>query len=57
MTATRLSWYKVIKGSSEYDTKEMSVFIDGIVQEAEQLGIDTLPPAEIERLKGLWRGV
>lgn len=57
INGTEADWYKVIKGSSEYDTKEMSVFIDGIVQEAEQLGIDTLPPAEIERLKGLWRGV
>jgi len=47
--------YLVIKGSSEYDTKEMSRLIDGTVQEAKQLGIETLPPAEIERLKEEWR--
>lgn len=47
-------WYKVIKGSSEYDTKEMAVFIDGLIQEAEQLDIETLPPREIERLKEMW---
>ena len=35
---------RVFKGSSEYDTKEMSIFIDGIVQEAKQLDIETLTP-------------
>lgn len=38
-------------GSSEYNTQEMSVLIDGIVQEAKQLDIETLTPAELERLK------
>ena len=47
--------YYVFKGSSEYDTKEMSVLIDGIISEADHLGIETLPPAEIERLKERWR--
>lgn len=42
--------YKIFKGSSEFDTKEMSIFIDGIVQEAEQLGISTLTKEEIARL-------
>ncbi len=43
--------YKYYKGSSEFDTKEMSIFIDGIVQEAEQLGIPTLTPSEIASMK------
>ena len=47
--------YKVYKGSSEYDTKEMAVLIDGIVGEAEEIGVETLPPHEIERLKEMWR--
>lgn len=47
--------YRVYKGSSEYDTREMSILIDGIVQEARNLEIETLPPYEIERLKGMWR--
>ena len=34
----------------DFDTKEMSVFLDGIIQEAEQLGIKTLTPDEIGRL-------
>ena len=47
--------YRVYKGSSEYDTKEMSLLIDGIVHEAQNLGIETMPPNEIERLKGMWK--
>ncbi len=42
--------YKIFKGSSEFDTREMSILIDGIVQEAKQLGIQTLEDLEIERL-------
>ena len=46
--------YKVYKGSSEFDTREMSIFIDGIVYEAEELGIQTMTPNEIARLKAAW---
>lgn len=41
-------------GSSEYNTEEMSILIDGIVREAKQLDIETLTPAEIARLKDEW---
>lgn len=43
--------YKIFKGSSEFDSKEASIFIDGIVQECKQLGISTLTPNEIAQLK------
>ena len=43
--------YKIYKGSSEYDTKEMSVLIDGLIQEAEQLDIPTLTKEEIEKMR------
>lgn len=43
--------YKIYKGSSEYDSKEMSIFIDGIVQECQNVGIETLTPDEIARLE------
>lgn len=46
--------YYVYKGSSEYDTREMSIFIDGVVDEAKELGIQTMTPNEIARLKSLW---
>ena len=41
--------YKIFKGSSEFDTKEMSIFIDGIIQECTNLGIPTLTPEEVKR--------
>ena len=46
--------YRVYKGSSEFDTREMAVLIDGIVSEAKALHIPTETPAEIERMKSLW---
>lgn len=46
--------YRVFKGSSEYDTREMSIFIDGIVSEAKELGIQTMTPAQLAELKSLW---
>lgn len=45
--------YYVIKGSSEYDTEEMKRFIDGIVQDCQTLGIETMTPDEIAKLKVL----
>jgi hypothetical protein len=47
--------YRVYKGSSEFDTREMAVLIDGIVSEAKELGIPTETPDEIERMKSLWK--
>ena len=46
--------YKIYKGSSEYDTKEMSILIDGIVSECKELGIETMDQAELEALKNSW---
>lgn len=47
--------YKVYKGSSEFDTREMSIFIDGIVSEAKELNIQTKTPNELAEIKSLWR--
>ncbi|WP_317398822.1 hypothetical protein [Anaerotruncus colihominis] len=41
-------------GSSTFDSKEMSSFIDGIVSECKEMGIETLPPDEIERMRREW---
>ena len=46
--------YRVYKGSSEFDTREMSIFIDGVVSEAKELGIQTMTPNELAKLKALW---
>lgn len=45
---------QVYYGSSTFNTKEMSVFIDGIVSECKELGIETLPSEELERMKAGW---
>lgn len=50
----KFSSYLMIKGSSEYDSAEMAKFIDRIIEEAKELGIETLPPAELERMKAEW---
>ena len=39
-----------IKGSSQYNTREMSHLIEGLVSECKEWDIETLPPAEIERM-------
>lgn len=46
--------YRVYKGSSEFDTREMSILIDGVVSEAKILGIQTETPDEIAKMKSLW---
>jgi hypothetical protein len=33
----------------------MSILIDGTVQEAKDLGIETIPPAELARLVKAWK--
>ena len=38
-------------GSSTYDTRQMTILIDHLVQGAKALGIETLTPAELEALK------
>lgn len=48
-------WFYLLKPSHLFDTKEMSRLIDGIVQDAKTLGIETMTPSEIERLKQLWK--
>ena len=43
--------YKIYKGSSQMDSKEFAVLLDGVISECEQLGIPTLTPGEIASLK------
>lgn len=47
--------YRAIKGTSEYSTKEMSVFIDGVISECQDAGIETDTPEQIARYKEAWR--
>ena len=41
-------------GSSTYDSREMTILIDNIVQECKSLGIDTMPPEELKSLCEAW---
>lgn len=42
--------YKIYKGSSEFDAREMNILLEGIIQEAKELGIETITPQEKERM-------
>ena len=46
--------YYVIRGSSTYDSREMSRLIDGTVQEAKELGIETMTERELVAIKQAW---
>ena len=47
-------WYRVYRGSHTYDSKEMSLLLEGTKQEAEAVGIEVKTPDEIARLVSLW---
>lgn len=46
--------YVLLEHSRFFDTREMSILIDGTVHEAKAQGIDTLTPAEIAEMKERW---
>lgn len=46
--------WAVIRPSHEYNSSEMAALIEGTIQEAKNLGIETLPPQELERMIKLW---
>lgn len=52
-----LSGYTTVKawyGSSQYNTKEMSVLIEEIIGECKEMDIETLPPDQVEALVNQW---
>ncbi len=46
--------YRVYKGSSEFDSREMSIFVDGVCSEAKTLGIQTETPDQLAEMKARW---
>lgn len=46
--------YVLLQHSRFYNSLEMSQLIDGVIAECKAVGIETLPPKEIERLKAAW---
>ena len=49
-----ITFYRVYRGSHTYNTEEMSILIEGTVQDAKDLGIETLTPDQIEEMKQKW---
>lgn len=47
-------FYRIYRGSSTYDTAEMSKLIDGTVQECKAQGIETATPDELARMIQQW---
>lgn len=42
--------YKILKGSHNYDTKEMGILINGLVDECNHVGIPTATPEEVREM-------
>ena len=56
--ASKIPGYRNLKayyGSSTYDTRQMSLLIDHIVQDCKAVGIDTRSKEELDSLLGAWR--
>jgi len=45
----------ILKGSSKYNSREMSILIDGVISECKELGIETLPPWEVAAICKEWK--
>lgn len=43
--------YKIFKGSSQMDSKEFTILLDGLISDCEEQGIPTLTREEISKLK------
>ncbi len=52
----KAQYFRVWVGSSNYNTEEMSIFINGIVDEAKELDIDVRTPDQIAEMMSLWEG-
>ena len=50
----KAQYFRVWVGSSNYNTEEMSIFINGIVSEAKELDIDVRTPDQIAEMMSLW---
>lgn len=48
-------FYKVYRGSHTLNSKEFSHLLEGTVQSAKELGIETIPPKELQRMVSMWK--
>jgi len=54
VNGTVCNMWKVYKDSHKMDSKEMARVIDGAIQEARELGIETATPKELAKMKAQW---
>lgn len=47
--------FYVMRGSHTYNSKEMNRLIEGMVQEAKAVGVETLTPRELEQMIRRWK--
>ena len=47
--------YIMLRGSHEYDTREMSVLLEGLITECKECGIETATPDEVKRMEEAYR--
>ena len=55
---SKLPGYKKVRtyfGSSSYDTREMAVLINSIVEDCKEQGIETMPPDELKSIVEAWK--
>ena len=50
----KYKWYKVYKGTSEYDTREMSIFIKGLIRDCVEQNIEVKDEKEIDKIIESW---
>ena len=53
-TVRSTTYWTVYKGSSEMDTHEMAILLDGVVQECEEQGIQTISDDELKSMEANW---
>jgi len=46
-------YWVMLRGSHDYNTREMSILLDGLIQEAKQLDIETLTPNQLAEMRRL----
>ena len=44
-------WYELLKGSSSYNTAEMSALLDNLIERCREQDIETLTPGELARMR------
>lgn len=54
VNGTEVDCYMVYEHTSLYDSAQMANLINGVIQEAQELGIETMTPAEQAKILSLW---